>query len=169
WERSWLRNPQEMKPDTFMPNFHMPAAAADHIAEYLHTFRGQANEDARAWELRINFMVNNNDVRRGEMIWKRLACWSCHGEEGRGGVQNPNAAAGHEQIPDLRSVRDTETMEEFGARLAAGRTVPAVGADAVPQPFPCPKYEGALDEQELSDLYAYVSSLAPPKLRWKIK
>lgn len=169
WERIWLRDPQAFKPGTFMPNFHIPEAAVGHLAAFLHTLQGQQNEDSRESEFIINMMIDNNDVQRGELVWKRLACWSCHGERGQGGVRNPNAVPEHGVIPNLKGVRDGYTLEAFREKVASGSTVPATSPRAVPQPFACPPYGAALDDLEFEDLYAYVSSLAPPKSRWRFK
>ena len=153
-----------------MPNFRIPEEGVASLAAYLHTLRGQENEASRQWEFMISFMINTRAVDRGEMVWKRLACWSCHGEKGRGGIESPNAALGHEEVPDLKGVRDAYSMEEFFGKITAGTTVPAVDADAIPAPYVCPAYPAdAVDEQELVDLYAFVSSFAPKKRKWKFK
>ena len=169
WERIWLRDPDAFKSGTFMPNLHIPSEAVEHLAAYLHALQGQHNDDARESEFMINMMINNDDERRGELVWKRLACWSCHGEAGEGGVGNPNAQSGHEMIPDLEGARDNYSHEEFLAKVRQGGSVPAADPGVEPLPFACPKYENALNELEGADLYAYVSSFAPPELRWKIK
>ena len=74
WERVWLKDPDAFKPGTFMPNFHIPEEGVEHLAAYLHTLQGEANDAGRQWEYRISFMINTNDVFRGEMVWKRTAC-----------------------------------------------------------------------------------------------
>jgi len=169
WERVWLRDPDAFKPGTFMPNLNIPSEAIQQLAAYLHTLQGQHNDDARESEFMINMMINNDDERRGELVWKRLACWSCHGEAGDGGVRNPNTRSGNEWIPDLEGVRDDYSHEEFLAKVRRGGSVSAADPDVEPLPFACPQYQNALNELEGADLYAYVSSFAPPELRWKIK
>lgn len=168
WERIWLRDPPGFKPGTFMPDFHIPEEGVRHLAAYLHTLQGEKNDEGRDWEFMINFTIDNDAKQRGEMVFKRLACWSCHGERGRGGVANPNAAAGHETVPGLKGVRDEYELESFAAWIEKRTTVPATSPDAVPQPYACPAYPGAVDQQDLNDLFAYVSGLAPRKSRWKI-
>lgn len=36
WERTWLKDPQAVKPDTFMPNFHLSEEEIDAITEFLY-------------------------------------------------------------------------------------------------------------------------------------
>ena len=40
--------------------------------------------------------------------------------------ESPNAAPGHEEVPDLKGVRDAYSMEEFLGKITAGATVPDV-------------------------------------------
>jgi len=170
WERIWLSDPPGFKPDTFMPNFHIPQEGVAALAAYLHTLQGQDNDAGRQWEYRISMFINTNDVFRGEMVWKRYGCWACHGENGKGGIRNPNAAPGHEFVPDMSGVRDKYDKEAFLAKITSGSEVPAADPQAVPQPYRCPAYpREAFNQQDVDDLYAYVASLAPPKLRWIIK
>ena len=169
WERIWLRNPDAFKPGTFMPNLDLPSGAVRHLAAYLHTLQGQHNDESRESEFMINLLINNDDEKRGELVWKRLACWSCHGEAGEGGVNNPNTQTGNEWIPGLEDARDNYSREEFLVKVRQGGSVQAADPELELRPFACPKYEHALNELEGADLYAYVSSFAPPKLRWKIK
>ncbi len=169
WERAWLRDPPGFKPDTLMPDFHIPQEGVEHLAAYLHTLQGQNNEEGQQWEYMISFMINTKDRDRGDMVWKRLGCWSCHGENGKGGIRNPNAAAGHELVPNMKGVRDSYSKDELLAKITGGTKVPAADPSAELQPYSCPAYaEDAVNQQDLDDLYAYISSLAPPKSRWKI-
>lgn len=170
WERVWLHDPPAFKPDTFMPNFNIPDQAGDHLAAYLHTLQGQENEAGQRWEFMISFMINTTPVFRGEMVWKRLGCWSCHGEEGRGKIANPNAAVGHELVPNMKGARDKFSREELLGWITTGSSVPAADPDGAIEPYACPSYDDdVVNEQGLNDLYAYISSLAPAKSRWTIK
>ncbi len=36
WEKSWLADPAKLKPQTFMPNFHLSPAEIDAIVSYLY-------------------------------------------------------------------------------------------------------------------------------------
>lgn len=170
WERIWLTSPPAFKPGTFMPDFHIPPEAVESLAAYLHSLQGQDNAAGRRWEFMFSFMVNTSAKVRGEMVWKRLGCWSCHGENGKGGVSNPNAAPGHELVPNMRGARDRFDKTEFLGKLTSGTKTPAADPAAALRPYDCPTYpEDALNQQGLDDLYAYISSLAPPKSRWTIK
>ncbi len=170
WERLWLSDSPGFKPDTFMPDFHISPAAVDSLAAFLHTLQGQGNDAGRQWEYRISFIINTDAPFRGEMVWKRLGCWACHGENGKGGIGNPDAARGHETVPGLRGARDRYDLKAFFNKITTGSKAPATDPEAEIQPYDCPAYpREALNRQDLEDLYAYVSSLAPPKLRWIIK
>ncbi len=169
WERIWLTDPPGFKPDTFMPDFHIPQEGVESLAAFLHTLQGQDNEAGRQWEFMFSFMVNTTAEVRGEMVWKRLGCWACHGENGRGGIRNPNSAEGHEVVPNLKKTRDQYDQEAFLEKITTGTQVSATDQNAVPQPYACPAYPAeALNQLGLDDLYAYVSSFAPPKSKWKI-
>jgi len=170
WEKLWLRDPPGFKPDTFMPDFDLAPAAVEALTAFLHTLQGQDNDAGRQWENRISFIINTDARFRGEMVWKRLGCWGCHGENGKGGVENPNALPGHETVPDLRDVRDGYDLRAFFGKITTGSKTPPADPGAEILPYDCPAYPPpALKRQGLEDLYAYVSSLAPPKLRWIVK
>ena len=130
----------------------------------------QGNDAGRAYEYMISFIINTSAKDRGEMVWKRFGCWSCHGENGKGGVANPNAAKGHEVVPDLKAARDAYDPQAFFEKLTQGTKVPAADPGAAPLPYSCPAFPAdAFNTQDREDLYAYISSLAPPRSRWTIK
>ncbi len=168
WEQTWLKDPQAFKPGTFMPNFHIPAKGVEAIAAFLHTQQGQHNKESQEWEFRTNFFLGNIDKERGEHVFKRYGCWSCHGESGGGGVRNPNMAP-DEMMPGLKKVGNDYTEEQFVMRLQK-KVVPEIlnSAETAP-PFFCPDYGKHMEASELSDLYAYLKSFAPKKNKWRFK
>ncbi len=168
WERVWLKDPPDIKPGTFMPNFRLSPEEIDALTAYLEGLRGQANEDSQSWEFMVNMFLNNKAARRGELVFKRFACWSCHGEEGMGGIRNPNAAP-DEAIPPLTRAALDYRMEELKGLLAKRRQPEAKDSGREPPPFFCPGYSGAIADDELKDLYAYLESLAPKGGRWKVR
>ncbi|MFQ5719073.1 MAG: c-type cytochrome [Acidobacteriota bacterium] len=168
WEQVWLKDPPAFKPDTFMPNFHLSAPEITALSAYLETLRGQANSEAQSWEFMVNMFLNNKAPRRGEFVFKRLACWGCHGEQGKGGVRNPNAAP-HEVMPPLTKVTLDYTPEELRKRLSRKHEVAPLHASAPPPPFFCPDYSEAIVPDEFEDLYAYLQTLAPKKSKWKVR
>lgn len=168
WEQVWLADPPGFKPDTFMPNFHIPAKGVAALSAFLHTQQGQANGESQEWELRTNFFLGNTDKERGELIFKRFACWACHGESGRGGIKNPNMAP-DETMPALKESTVKYTQVEFLARLKKRTMAQPLDPSKPEPPFFCPDYGNHMDASEFSDLYAYLKSFAPKKRKWRFK
>lgn len=168
WERIWLRDPSAWKSDTFMPNFHLPPDGIEHLTAYLERLNGQHNEQSQEWEFNVNFFLNNRANRRGELVFKRLACWSCHGEEGRGGVRNPNAAPA-EVMPDLRNATNRYSSDELKSLIAAPRSSQKLDPNGADPPFLCPDYGRVLNDDEYGELYAYLTSLAPKKQLFRFR
>ncbi len=168
WEQTWLTNPEAFKKGTFMPNLHIPQEGVKALAAYLHTQKGQANEESQRWEFRTNFFLGNTDKERGELVFKRFGCWSCHGESAVGGIRNPNMAP-DQTMPGLRKVGNDYTEETFAQRLK-NKVVPKALDPAQPQPpFFCPDYGNFMNDSEMSDLYAYLKTFAPKKNKWRFK
>lgn len=168
WEKIWLADPPAFKPATFMPNLHIPQKGTQALAAFLRTQQGQKNAESQQWEFRANFFLGNDDRERGELVFKRLACWACHGETGAGGVKNPNMAP-HEIMPPLTEAAVNYTQEELLERLKK-KTYPKALDDSKPNPpFYCPDYANYLEKLEYTDLYAYLNSLAPKKRKWRFQ
>lgn len=162
WERVWLKDPDGWKPGTFMPNFQLPPNAIEALTSYLESLRGQRNTESQEWEFNVNFVLNNRADRRGELVFRRLACWSCHGEEGRGGIRHPNAAP-VENMPPLLEAANNYTLERLKQLMSARRESEKLDPNREAPPFSCPDYSGALTDDEFEDLYAYLVKLAPKK------
>ncbi len=168
WERIWLSDPPAWKPDTFMPNLHLPPEGIESLTAYLERLNGQANQASQEWEFNVNFFLNNRTDRRGELVFRRLACWSCHGEEGRGGIRNPNAAP-NEVMPDLREAANKYALEELRALVSTRRAPEKKDPNGPAPPFFCPDYGGVLADAEFEDLYAYLGKLAPKKQLFRFR
>lgn len=168
WERVWLTDPDAFKPGTFMPNFRLSAPEIEAITAFLHSLQGQGNEDAQRWEFNMNFFLANDPEDAGELIFKRMACWSCHGERGMGGVRNPNMAP-NEIIPSLRTTTVDYTRDELWNRLSVRHTANALDPGQPAPPFDCPPSATALTANEFDLLYAYLETLAPKKRVWKFQ
>ncbi|RMD92870.1 MAG: hypothetical protein D6813_05110 [Calditrichaeota bacterium] len=168
WERTWLHNPDAFKSGTFMPNFHLSERSVEALAAYVTSQKGQKNADSQAWEFRTNLFLNNDAKERGELVFKRFACWSCHGENGRGGVRNPNMAP-NEIMPDLKNVANKYTEKQLLARLKKKVYPKPLDPSKPRPPFYCPDYGNYMEDLEFSDLYAYLKSFAPKKRKWRFK
>ena len=69
-------------------------------------------------------------------------------------------------MPALTTAR---TFEDLQASLSARQVpVPLDPAEASP-PFSCPDYSGAIAEDEMEDLFAYLETIAPKKSKWRIR
>ncbi len=168
WERVWLREPDAFKPGTFMPDFGLTAPEVEALTAFLHGLEGQRNEEAQAWEFRMNFFLINDPDEAGELVFKRMACWSCHGEGGAGGVPNPNMAP-DEVMPPLRTATVDYTRDALWERLRVRHVPEALDPAQPAPPFDCPPLATALTESEFDLLYAYLQTLAPKKREWKFK
>ncbi len=168
WEKTWLSAPEAFKPGTFMPNFHIPAKGVEALAAFLHTQKGQHNDASQQWEFRTNFFLGNTDKERGELVFRRFGCWSCHGESAVGKIRNPNMAP-DETMPGLRKATNKYTQEQFSERLNQVFYPTALDESMPKPPFYCPDYGKYMDKSELGDLYAYLKSFAPKKSKWKFK
>jgi cytochrome c2 len=168
WEKTWLTDPPGFKPGTFMPNFSIPSEGIEALTAHLHNQQGQKNADSQEWEFRTNFFLGNNGRERGELVFKRFACWSCHGENGRGGIKNPNMAT-DEMMPALKEAAVHFTKAELLERLRR-KTIPeALDPSKPAPPFFCPDYGNYMEQSEFSDLYAYLESFAPKRRKWRFK
>lgn len=168
WEKVWLADPGDFKPDTFMPNFHIPVKGIEALAAFLHGQQGQQNAESQNWEFRTNFFLGNSAKERGELVFKRFGCWACHGENASGGIKNPNMAP-DEMMPPLKKVTNDYTKEEFLARLQKKTMAERLINNRPAPPFFCPDYGNYMDKSELDDLYAYLQSFAPKKNKWRFK
>ena len=168
WERIWLKDPEAWKPGTFMPNFHLLPGEIGELTAFLESLQGERNQASQEWEFNVNFFLNNGPDRRGELIFKRLACWSCHGEQGVGGIGNPNAAPSGE-VPPIRAAANDYDLDELKGLMSSTQSPEPLDPQREPPPFSCPDYESALNDQEQEDLYAYLVKLAPKKRIFKFK
>ncbi len=101
---------------------------------------------------------------RGEEIARRLGCFDCHGEEGRGGVADPEAKGGCIPGWDGPTVA-TYAKDEPEIREWILHGVPARLERATPtarrKPFiPMPAYQKHLSNRELADLMAYFRAVS---------
>ena|SRR5215469_5692772 len=88
-------------------------------------------------------------------------CAHCHGDEGKGGVPNPNGAPA-ELVPDLVRVAQGYTHEELKDRILKGqREIPVLDPNRAPPPLSMPGWRGRISDSEVEDLVAYLVSLNP--------
>ncbi len=168
WERTWLSDPDAWKSGTFMPNFELSQDEIEALTAYLERLNGQSNQQSLEWEFNVNFFLNNRSDRRGQLIFRRLACWSCHGEEGVGGIRNPGAAP-NEMMPALRQAANVFSLEELQALMSTRQSEERLDPNGEDPPFFCPDYAGVLTDEEFEDLYAYLAKLAPKRRLFRFR
>jgi mono/diheme cytochrome c family protein len=106
-------------------------------------------------------MVSADPLARGAEVYGREGCRLCHGDAGKGGVENANSETAG-KINGLTLVKEGYSKEELIDKIREGQH--EVGKDKKDGPTPplrMPKYGEWLTDQELSDLAAYLLSLYP--------
>ncbi len=100
-------------------------------------------------------------AERGHAVFKKYGCFQCHGEDGKGGVTNPNAKTA-EQVPSLVYVADGYNQAELIAFVKRGeRVIPRMNPNGPEPPHFMPKWDPIINDAEMSDLAAYLFSLKP--------
>lgn len=114
-----------------------------------------------AIELAAPRLPGSTEVEQGSALYLDYGCILCHGPEGKGGVDNPNAETGG-KIPGLAYVAEGYTARELSAKLLDG--VPRIGKGDPAGPLPplrMPGYRGLMTPGEKEALVAYLLSLYP--------
>lgn len=155
WERAWLANPDAFKPGTFMPDFHLSSAAATALAGYLETLQGQTHNNGRTWD---NPFLS--PIERGRQVFQRFGCNGCHGDGGKGGWPNPNAAGG--VVTSLLGVREGYTEEELKEKIRQGAVPISEDITKPAPPFRMPAWGDRISQEEMGDLLSYLRSLRRP-------
>lgn len=152
----WMKDPAAWQPNTKMPNFHLNDVTRENLAAYLSTLKGQAYRSGTApWQ-----KPGMDDARRGEELFLRVGCATCHGREGRGGVPNNNTVGG--KVPDLTKIGEGYTRDELIAKIRIGVRHPAKADANGPDPYLwMPAWGETLTPEELEWLADYLFSLYP--------
>lgn len=153
----WLEDPSGWQPDTLMPRLQLSGDARRALAAYLASLRGQAYREAGApWD---KAPLAGDPVRRGEEIYLRAGCVTCHGRGGKGGYANNNVAGG--KIPGLGRAREGFSRPELIGRITRGAT-PLPADPRAPAPrLRMPAWGEVLTPGEIEAVAGYVLSLAP--------
>lgn len=168
WERRWLKDPDDWKPGTFMPNFQLNDDETEALAAYLKTLNGQHNDASRQWEARALFFMGGSAEVAGELVYNRFGCWGCHGVKGKNADRNPNAAP-DEKVPELWGVKNRRTETEIRRIVRNGASPSPLDASRPAPPFSCPAWEDRISDRELDHLIAFVKTLAPKERIWKFQ
>ncbi|HVE14812.1 MAG TPA: c-type cytochrome [Elusimicrobiota bacterium] len=154
----WLENPSAWQPDTVMPNFHLNEPTRKALAAYLSTLKGQAFASGpKPWDAPE---YAGDSVRRGEVLYERVGCVTCHGKAGKGGYHNNNVIGA--MVPSLLHAADGFTKAELERRIAVGVRSPVKADPAGAEPFLyMPAWSELLSPAEISALADYLISLKP--------
>lgn len=153
----WLKDPGAWKADVSMPNFHFSDGVRADLVAYLSTLQGQAYLEggAKPWAA-----IEGDSLKRGEEIYKRVGCTTCHNKAGKGGYPNVNAVGG--RIPTLELVADGFSKEELVKKILEGVAHPAKADPAGPDPLlSMPAWEKKLNKEEIEAVADYLISLKP--------
>jgi len=100
-------------------------------------------------------------VARGQRVFERYGCASCHGRGGIGGVTNANSQGG--LVPPINKVKEGFTEDEVKKVIRDGRTSEPEDSRGPAPPLHMNAWKAVMDEGELDDLVKYLFSLLPAK------
>lgn len=100
-----------------------------------------------------------SEAAKGERVFKRYGCATCHGPGGKGGVKNPNSQGG--LVPPIDKASEGFTEEELKKVILRGRqSVPEDPRGPAP-PLHMNNWEALMSDEEADLLVKYLMSLAP--------
>jgi mono/diheme cytochrome c family protein len=100
-------------------------------------------------------------VDRGHAVFQKYGCFQCHGQDGKGGVANPNAKTA-ELVPSLIFVADGYNRAELTAFISRGeRVIPRKNPEGPEPPHFMPQWGKIVNTNELNDLADFLFSLKP--------
>jgi len=153
WILKHFRDPQSVSPGSVMPRFGFTESEARALTEFLVHLRDQ--------KVALSLPQLLGPVERGHEVFRKYGCAGCHGQDGKGGVPNPNAKTAG-LVPDLIHVADGYTKDELRARIVKGqREINAMDPKRPAPPLYMPAWGGTIGEAEIDDLVAYLLSLKP--------
>jgi len=120
------------------------------VAAYVESLRGEGNSSPAE---------PASSVERGRALFRGAGCFQCHGDEGKGGVSNPNAQGG--LVPTLTLVAQGYSDAELRDKIRRGVRVVAKADPAGPAPrLFMPAWGRFLSDAQIDDLAVYLKSLA---------
>ena len=153
WIMQHFRDPQSVTPGSVMPRFGFNESEVLALTEFVLHLRDQ--------NMALNLPSLMSPVERGKEIFRKYGCAGCHGQEGKGGVPNPNAKTG-EQVPALVHVADGYTRDELMKVISYGRRqIDAMDPKRPQPPLYMPAWGSTIEPAEIADLASYLFSLKP--------
>ncbi len=156
WLDTWLKDPHGWRPQTVMPNFHLPDNVRADLVAYLASQKGQAwSYDQRPWN-----QPGLSGVARGKVLFNEAGCVACHSKDGQGGYPNNNVMGGH--IPALTKVAEGYSKDELETKIREGVPQPASADPSQPAPMVfMPTWGKVLKPDEIDAVADYLISLDP--------
>lgn len=84
WLRAWLKAPRDLRPATWMPDFHLTDDEADSLVAFLWS-----QPPATARILEDEDATGGGDYDRGKILFSESRCISCHTVDGKGNGSAP--------------------------------------------------------------------------------
>jgi cytochrome c553 len=118
-----------------------------------------ASLDVPKWAAPDQNSAEAGSIERGHDLFQKVGCYQCHGEDGKGGVSNPNAVGG--LVPTLTAVSQGYNDTELKNKIRMGvRYVAKADPNGPTPPLFMPTWGSFLTGQQLDDLVAYLKSLS---------
>lgn len=153
----WLKDPQGWQESTKMPAFRFTDQSRQNIVAYLATLKGQGYSNGKPWD---DPSVKADPVKRGEVLYERTGCTTCHGKGGAGGFKNSNVPGG--KIPALRETASMFSRDELLRKIKHGVPRPQKADPNGPEPWlTMPAWGQVLTDDELGALASYLLTLKP--------
>lgn len=100
-----------------------------------------------------------DEIAKGERVYTRYGCVTCHGKEGKEPVANLNAQGG--KVPALTYVAEGFTIDELKDRIRQGRMPQKENPAGPYPPLWMNAWKTVMSEDELDVLTKYLLSLMP--------
>jgi mono/diheme cytochrome c family protein len=146
------------QPALRMPAYrdHLTSAQLDDVVAWLRAAGGHQ-------------LPRDPELVRARELARRLGCFGCHGEDGRGGLANPGSWKGvippWDSADYLELVRDDGELREWilDGEIARFRDNPAAAFFLRRQAVKMPSYRGRVSEAELLQLTRYLGWVRAPR------
>jgi cytochrome c553 len=128
----------------------------DAVAAYVESLNG--GEDSFQGAQISSDAAQASSAERGRALFRSAGCFQCHGDEGKGGVSNPNAQGG--LVPTLTLVAQGYSDAELKDKIRRGVRVVAKADPSGPAPrLFMPAWGRFLSDRQIDDLAVYLKSL----------
>lgn len=99
------------------------------------------------------------DLEKGQRVFARYGCATCHGQGGQGEIKNPNAKGN--KVPSIHRVKEGFTEKELKKVIRKGRVSELEDPQGPSPPLRMIVWENVMSEEEINVLVKYLFSLMP--------